>query len=87
MIVQKAIYQDGRSSISVHSQGSEPFTKNTVKQSSHHNKHPNEHLEISLQDTGLRKTELTLHVPQNVGNMMKYNQKGSRHLEISLCNI
>lgn len=66
--------------------GFEAFTKTTVKQSSHHNKHPNEHLETSLQDTRLRKRKLSSHVPLNVANM-KYSQKGSRHLEVSHYNI
>lgn len=49
----------------------EPFNKNIVKQSNRHNKHPNEHLETSLQDTRLRKTKLTLHISPNVANEEK----------------
>lgn len=85
MIVQKIIYQDGKFGLSAQS-GVEPFTKNTVKLSSHHDKHPNEHLETSVQDTRLRKTKLSSHIPLNVANMMKYSQKGSRHLEVSQYN-
>lgn len=86
MLVQNNIYQNGKSSVSVQRQGLRPLPKTTVKQSSHHNKHPNEHLETSLQDIRLRKRKLTSYVPLNVANM-EYSQKGSRHLEVSHYNI
>lgn len=67
--------------------GFQPLTKNTVKPSSCHKKHPSEHLETSLQGTRPRKTKLTVHIPLNVANMKKYSQKEYRHLGVSHYNI
>lgn len=87
MVAEKRICLGGKSSVSVHKSGFQPFTKTTVKPSSHHNEHPNKHLETPLQDRRLRKTKLTMHIPLNVASMKKYSQKEYGHLGVSHCNI
>lgn len=67
--------------------GFQPLTKNPVKPSSHHNKHPSKHLETSLKDTRLRKTKLTVHITLNVASMTKYSQKEYGHLGVSHYDI